>query len=134
MEKKVTKREQFVKVIAVLTEAGETELAKVIEHEIELLDKKAAKAKERAAKKNAGNDELAERVYEALTDEYQTIAQIAEVVGEATAKVQYRLTSLVKNEWATKEQIKVADGEGKTRKVMGYKVANAIETDGEAEA
>ena len=134
MEKKVTKREQFVKIVAILTEAGEAELAKVIEHEIELLDKKAAKAKERSAKKNAGNDELAERVYEALTDEFQTIAQIAEAVGEATAKVQYRLTSLVKNEWATKEQIKVADGEGKTRKVMGYKVANAVETDGEAEA
>lgn len=129
MEKKVTKREQFVKIVAILTEAGEAELAKTIEHEIELLDKKAAKAKERAAKKNAGNDELAERVYEALTDEFQTIAQIAEAVGEATAKVQYRLTSLVKNEWATKEQIKVADGEGKTRKVMGYKVANTVETE-----
>ena len=129
MEKKVTKREQFVKIIAILTEAGEAELAKTIEHEIELLDKKAAKAKERAAKKNASNDELAERVYKALTDEFQTIAQIAEAVGEATAKVQYRLTSLVKNEWATKEQIKVADDEGKTRKVMGYKVANTVETE-----
>lgn len=129
MEKKVTKREQFVKIVAILTEAGEVELAKTIEHEIELLDKKAAKAKERAAKKNAGNDELAERVYEALTDKFQTIAQIAEEVGEATAKVQYRLTSLVKNEWATKEQIKVSDEEGKTRKVMGYKVANTVETE-----
>ena len=49
MEKKVTKRENFEAIIAVLNEAGREDLAKVVAHEIELLDNKAAKAKAKKA-------------------------------------------------------------------------------------
>ena len=39
-EKKITKREQFEKVVAILEEQEQTELVTFIKHEIELLDKK----------------------------------------------------------------------------------------------
>lgn len=127
-EKKITKRDNFNAIIEVLTDAGRDDLAKVIEHEIELLDNKAAKAKENAAKKKTEGDELTAAVEAALTDELTTIADITakvEFEGEITqAKVQYRLNQLVKNDKAVKEQITVEGGDGSKRKVMSYKVVS----------
>ena len=96
------------------------------ENEIALLDKKAAKAKERAATKKAEGDELTEAVRAAMsTEEFEPIADIAaRIEGEdvTVAKVQYRLTQLVKNGEAEKEQITVPGGEGqKARKIMAYR-------------
>lgn len=126
-EKKVTKRDNFTAIAAILADAGREDLAEVMNHEIELLDKKAEKAKETAAKKNAANDALAEAVQNALTDEFATIAEItAAISGEfeeaSTSKVQYRLNNLVKNGVAVKEQVKVGEGES-ARKLMAYKIA-----------
>ena len=125
-EKKITKKDNFNAIIEVLTDAGRDDLAKVIEHEIELLDNKAAKAKENAAKKKTEGDELTAAVEAALTDELTTIADITakvEFEGEITqAKVQYRLNQLVKNDKAVKEQITVEGNDGSKRKVMSYKV------------
>ena len=125
-EKKITKRDNFNAIIEVLTDAGRDDLAKVIEHEIELLDNKAAKAKENAAKKKTEGDELTAAVEAVLTDELTTIADITakvEFEGEITqAKVQYRLNQLVKNDKAVKEQITVEGNDGSKRKVMSYKV------------
>lgn len=102
-------------------------LAAFAENEIALLDKKAAKAKERAATKKADGDELTEAVRAAMsTEEFEPIADIAtRIEGEdvTVAKVQYRLTQLVKNGEAEKEQITVPGGEGqKARKIMAYKL------------
>ena len=44
-EKKITKRENFMKIIEVLEENGRADLVEVINHEIELLDKKRANGK-----------------------------------------------------------------------------------------
>lgn len=127
-EKKITKRDNFNAIIEVLTDAGRDDLAKVIEHEIELLDNKAAKAKENAAKKKTEGDELTAAVEAVLTDELTTIADITakvEFEGEITqAKVQYRLNQLVKNDKAVKEQITVEGSDGSKRKVMAYKVVS----------
>ena len=108
--------------VVVTTEA----LAAFAENEIALLDKKAVKAKERAATKKAEGDELTEAVRAAMsTEEFEPIADIAaRIEGEdvTVAKVQYRLTQLVKNGEAEKEQITVPGGEGqKARKIMAYK-------------
>ena len=126
-EKKITKRDNFNTIVEVLTAAGREDLAAVITHEIELLDNKAAKAKATAAKKKSEGDELTAAVEAVLTDELATIADITEKVdGEdvTVAKVQYRLTQLVKNGKACKEQITIeaTDG-GKARKIMAYKIA-----------
>ena len=110
--------------VVVSTEA----LAAFAENEIALLDKKAVKAKERAAQKRAEGDELTDAVRASLTGEFEPIAEIAaRIEGEdvTVAKVSYRLTQLVKNGEAVKEQITVPGGEGqKTRKIMAYKLAD----------
>ena len=104
--------------------------------EIEHLDNKAAKAKETAAKKRAEADELQEAVAAALGTEFEPIAVIAgRIEGEdvTVSKVTYRLTQLVKNGVAEKQEIAVPTGEGnKTRKIMGYRVAS-VDTDTDAE-
>lgn len=101
------------------------ELAAFAENEIALLDKKAVKAKERAATKKAGVDELAEAVYATLGEEFEAIADIAaRIEGEdvTVAKVTYRLTQLVKAGKAESTELTIPGGEGvKTRKVKGYR-------------
>lgn len=130
-EKKITKKDNFNAIIGVLIDADREDLAKVIEHEIELLDNKAAKAKATAAKKKTEGDALRDAVQAVLTDEFQTIADItAKVEGEdvSTAKVQYRLNSLVGAGIAVKEQVTVGEGESK-RKLMAYAVASEAVTE-----
>lgn len=139
---KITKREMF-EAIKGLAESGALHMADFNENisdeavaefctnEIDLLDKKAAKAKERAAAKKADGDELTAAVAAVLTDELQPIADIAaQIVGDdvTVAKVTYRLRTLVENGTARKEQITVAGGDGqKARKIMAYAIANDAE-------
>jgi predicted Rossmann fold nucleotide-binding protein DprA/Smf involved in DNA uptake len=126
MEKKVTKRENFEAIIAVLNEAGREDLAKVVAHEIELLDNKAAKAKAKAAEKKTEGDALRNAVQAVLTDELATIKEItekAECEDITSAKVQFRLNALVNAGIARKEQITVGEGESK-RKLMSYRLAD----------
>ena len=128
MEKKVTKRENFEAIIAVLKEAGREDLAKVVAHEIELLDNKAAKAKAKAAEKKTEGDALTAAVLDALTDELTIIKDITEKVefdgfDGSQAKIQYRLNTLVSNGKAVKEQVTVGEGDSK-RKLMAYKLAD----------
>ena len=127
---KVTKREMFEAIKVAVTEGEWAYDAETVtafcDNEISLLDKKAAKAKEAAAKKRAEGDELMEAVKAALSDEFEPISEIAgRIEGEdvTVSKVTYRLTQLVKGGFAEKQEIAVpaADG-GKTRKVMGYKL------------
>ena len=102
-------------------------LAAFAENEIALLDKKAAKAKERAATKRAEGDELTDAVRAVMsTENFEPIAEIASrIEGEdvTVAKVTYRLTQLVKNGEAEKSELTIPGGEGvKARKVQGYKL------------
>jgi hypothetical protein len=131
-EKKITKREYFEAIIEAM-KTGKTPVDPELvigfcENEIGLLDKKAVKAKERAAEKKAEGSELTEIVKEALTDEYQIIADIAKAVAEidpesTVHKVTYQLGQLVKNGVAEKTDIKIPGGEGqKTRTVKAYRL------------
>lgn len=128
---KLTKRsvyEALLKMVETGTlEITEDELKTFCENEIALLDKKAEKAKERAATKRAEGDALTDAVRGALTGEFESIADIAaRIEGEdvTVAKVQYRLGQLAKNGEAVKEQITIPGSEGqKARKVMAYKLA-----------
>lgn len=130
-EKKITKRDNFNAIIGVLIDADREDLAKVIEHEIELLDAKSSKAKATAAKKKAEGDALRDAVQAVLTDEFQTIADItAKVEGEdvSVAKVQYRLNALVGAGIAVKEQVTVGEGESR-RKLMAYRIDSEAVTE-----
>lgn len=132
MEAKVTKKMKFEGMIAYFkgedTDLTETQFIEFCEEQIADLDKKAAKAKERAAAKRAEGDELTDLVQSALTDEYQTIADIITVVAEADpevtgAKVTARLTKLIKANVVEKEQVTVTDGD-KKKKAMAYRLAD----------
>lgn len=102
--------------------------------EIEHLDKKAAKAKETAAKKRAEADDLQNAVAAALSDTFEPIADIAaRIDGDdvTVSKVTYRLTQLVKAGAAEKQEIAVPTGDGnKTRKIMGYRAVTVDIEDG----
>lgn len=121
--KKVTKKEYYVMLKEVVENSNsenKNELVEFIEKQITLLDNKAAKAKERAAEKRAEGDELRALVEATLTDEYQTIADITEQIDNedvTKAKVTARLTQLVKDGLAVKEEAKTEDG----KKVMVYR-------------
>jgi len=107
------------------TEVDATAVKAFAEHEIQLLDKKAEKAKESAAKRKK-EDPLYDAVKFALSDEFKTIADITEDLVASgydvtVAKVTYRLSKLVEAGEAEKTPIKVG-GEGtKTRTVQGYR-------------
>ena len=112
------------------TDEGEVEitgedLVAFAENEIALLDKKAVKAKERAAAKRAEGDALTEAVAAVLGDEFESIADIAvRVEGEdvSVAKVGYRLRKLVEAGRAEKGELTIPATEGsKARKVVAYK-------------
>ena len=135
MEKKLTKREIYTGLIE-LIETGATNIdgdtiIEFCKNEIDLLDKKAVKAKERQAAKKAEGDELTAIVKAALTDEFQVTADIAakvvETAGEDATlhKVSYRLSALVKAGEAESTDVKVpaVDG-GKTRTIKGYRLLN----------
>lgn len=125
-EVKVTKKDWYAQIRAVV-EASDNEqkedILGFIDHEVELLEAKAAKAAERAASKKADGDELRNAVQAVLTDELQTIDAItAQIEGEdiTKAKVTARLTQLVKAGVATKDMVKTEDG----RKVTAYKLGS----------
>lgn len=128
---KITKREMYEAII-VMVAGGEMKYEKdtfidFCQNEIDLLDKKAAKAKEIAAKKRADGDALTDAVRAALSsEEFEPIADIAaRIEGEdvTVSKVTYRLSQLVKNGEAEKQEITVAGGEGqKSRKIQGYRI------------
>lgn len=123
--KKVTKKEYYVMLKEVVENAeveNKDELIEFINKQVKLLDDKAAKAKEKAAEKRAEGDELRATVEAALTEEYQTIADITAQIDDeevSKAKVTARLTQLVKEGLAVKEEAKTEDG----KKVMVYKRA-----------
>lgn len=136
--KKVTKKEWYAEIRKVV-EAADVEnkdgALEFIDNQVKLLEAKAAKAQENAAKKKADGDNLREAVYNVLTTELQTIDQITEQVvieGEDITrnKVTARLTQLVKADMAVKDTVKTDDG----RKVTAYKVAESVAEDAEVEA
>ena len=123
MEKKMTKKEMFGLLLGLLETAEvaeREELKNFVAHEIEMIENKAEKAKTYKRKKTA--DVLKEQIYTKLdVFEFRTIHDIVSDFNDAditAAKVSARLTSLVKEGVAIKEEIKIEN-----RKLMGYKLA-----------
>lgn len=132
---KITKREMFEALVAYAestdmeVQVGETtvtaaDFAAFATKEIEQLDKKAVKAKERAAAKRAEGDTLMDEVLAVLTSEFQTAAEVAAQIEDedaTVAKISYRLGSLVKSGRVIKEDVKV-DRDGKKAVLKGYRL------------
>ena len=123
--KKVTKKENYEMLMEIVENSNsemKAELVDFITKQIESIDAKAAKAKEKAAEKRAEGDELRAAVKAVLTEELQTAETIlTQIEGEelTKAKIVARLTQLVKNGEASKEEVKTEEG----KKVMAYKLA-----------
>ena len=123
MSNKVTKKEKY----AIIAEAmaDNAMIVEFCENEIAALERKAEKAKERAAKKKAEGDELKNVVASILTSEFQTISDVAEQIeGEdiTVGKISYRLNALVKEGIAVKEDVTV-EVNGKNSKRKAYALA-----------
>ena len=108
--------------------------ADICEYANKTIDQLAAKAsKAKAAEKKAEGDALRETVESVLTDELQTIDQVTAAVNEVVddevtrAKVQARLSQLVKAEIARKEQVTTED----KRKIMAYALVGEATEDAE---
>ena len=84
---KITKKQMFEGMVAYFrgeeTEIAEEAFAQFCLAQIADLDKKSAKAKERAEKKKAEADILTDLVYSVMTNKFQTGAEIATAVEEA---------------------------------------------------
>ena len=123
--KKVTKKENYEMLMEIVENSNsemKAELVDFITKQIESIDAKAAKAKEKAAEKRAEGDELRAAVKTVLTEELQTAETIlSQIEGEelTKAKIVARLTQLVKNGEASKEEVKTEEG----KKIMAYKLA-----------
>lgn len=128
---RVTKRDYFEAIIeAMKTGEVKMEPEKIIEfceNEITLLDKKAIKAKERAATKKAEVDELMDKVYAVLSDtEFMTRNAVMDALGDmpedvSISKIGARLTKLVDGNLIEKSEQTVVNAEGKKSKCMGYR-------------
>ena len=137
METKITKKMNYEAIIAYIngedTIISEAQMIDFCEAQIAQLDKKAAKAKDAAAKKKDETDTLCDAIVAALTDELTSIPDITEKVeGEdiTLGKVQYRLNKLVGLGLAEKGDITIPGGEGiKTRKVVGFKLPSSTDVE-----
>jgi hypothetical protein len=124
-ENKTTKREYFEilkEIVTNSTTENKEEIIEFLDKQIELVDRKAEKAKERNAERKAAGDELRAYVESLLTDEFQTIDAMMESITDeeiTRGKVTSRLTQLVKADIAVRDEIKI---EGKKSKVAVYKL------------
>ena len=126
MEKKMTKKDYFEMIKGIVEESdveNKNELNYFLDAQIESINNKAEKAKERAAAKRAEGDELRETVKSVLTNDFQTAEEITAQINDeevSKAKVIARLTQLVKLGEAVKESTKTEDNKSR----MTYKLAD----------
>ena len=116
----MTKKDYFVEIENILRDAKENDLADAMAHEVELLENKAVKNKERAEARKIAGDELRDTISNILIDDLQTVDEIVDQIEDeeiTKAKVVARLTQLVNLNEAIKEQVKTEDG----KKVMAYR-------------
>ena len=132
-EKKITKRDKLNAIIAMakgedfVLDVSKEDIVEFCVKEIEALDKKAAKAKERAAEKKSEADALCDKIAAVLGDEFETIADITAKIDDEDAtnsKVGYRCNKLVELGVAVKGEVAVpATESSKARKLVAFKKA-----------
>lgn len=131
--KKITKRE-YLNTLRAIVENGDFDfenpemtvdgMLEFIDHEVELLDNKAAAAAKRAAIKREAGDELRARIVELLdTENYMTINEIVKALGDEDISAQMvtsRLTQACKAELVEKDMVST-EVAGKTKKLSAYR-------------
>ena len=123
-EKKITKVQYFTQIAEVIENSGvenANELIEFVNKQIEQIENKALKAKERAEKVKAEGDALRELVKSYLTEEYVTADEITATINDpevTKAKVVNRLSALIKLNFVEKATLKDESG----RKVVHYRI------------
>lgn len=131
--KKITKRE-YLNTLRAIVENGDFSfenedmtvdgLIEFIDHEVELLDNKAAAAAKRAQAKRDEGDALRARILEVMSSEdFMTIPEIVKAIGDEDVSAQMvtaRLTQCVKADLAEKDSVSV-EVAGKAKKLSGYR-------------
>ena len=131
-----SKKEMFATILDVINyaysngysnEVSEEDLDAFVNHEVKILNDKAAAAKERAAKKREEGDELRDRIYNTLTEEFMPIDAIVDAINDPNVTrnmVVSRLGQLAELGQVTKDTVTVAvNGAAKNRKVAAYRKA-----------
>lgn len=134
--KKITKRESYntlLNIVDIIEGNGiqfENEdmtcdtLREFINHEIELLDSKAAAAAKRAQTKRDEGDALRARILNVMsTEDFMTISEIVKAIGDDDVSPQMvtaRLSQCVKAGLAEKDNVSV-EVAGKAKKLSGYR-------------
>lgn len=130
---KTTKRDNFATIrtlieTSMLDNETQDNLLTFIDHEVELLDKRAASAKKYAKKGTKAQDAMANAIAEALiaAEKPMSIPEIIEVLdadlSATTQKVTYRLTKMVEAGTVTKTTESVKEDGSKAHKVCFYSV------------
>ena len=111
MANKLTKKENFMKVVEVLESKGLTDLVEVMKHEIELIEKKSANKTQTKTQKE--NEVVKELILQALTkmDRPVTITEllaenpeVAKATGNSNQKASALITQLKKAELVVRTQ------------------------------
>lgn len=124
-EKKITKVEKLNMIKEVLIEVEGTEmLVEFVDEQIEQIQAKAEKAKQRAAEKRAEGDALRNTIQSLMTNEWQSIDDIFNQIDDeevTRSKITARLTQLIKAGIIEKEPQKSETG----NKQMVYRLIEA---------
>jgi len=116
--KNPTKKSRFESLLKLIVNAIDNDvegfdfddLTEFCEGEIQQLENKAAKAKERAAEKRAATDEIKEWVRDALTATPQTRDELLTAIQEAHADNDFAQNELTPNKLTSRLSALIADG------------------------
>lgn len=126
---KITKREMYM-AIADTMRTGECkfppeDVIAFCEREIDTLDRKAARAKEKAAERAVASDAITEGLFSVLSDDaYMTTKEIIAAYGDedmTSQKVAARMRKLIDADRVEKSEVSVEDSEGKSTKKVAYR-------------
>lgn len=132
--KKMIDKVFYENIIALMTTGEVTvdpqEMIEKAQQKIASIERKAVRAKERAAEKKAAGDELTEVVKGYLTNEFAVTADITAKVNAdsdeeySKQKIGYRLRQLVEMGVAVADDVVVTKEDGKKSTVKAYKLAD----------
>ena len=126
---KITKKDYFKTLIAMLngedTAIDNAELIDFCEHEIATLEKRAATSRAKAAEKREAGDELQDRIYGVLTEDWMAISDVVAALEDpevTSSKVIYRLNALCASGRVEKTDAKISSDGGKARTIKVYRL------------
>lgn len=132
--KRMTDKTFYENIVALMTTGEVTvdpqEMIDKAQQKIASIERKAERAKERAAEKKAAGDELTEVVKGYLTNEFAVTADITAKVNAdsdeeySKQKIGYRLRQLVEMGVAVADDVVVTKEDGKKSTVKAYKLAD----------